>query len=54
MLAAVLFFVGEKDEDEEPPVEDEESFDALAGGYPVPPMSSAHQTNLTRSVGKAE
>jgi len=54
VFALVLFFVGEKEEDETEVEEDEESFDALAGGYPVPPMSSARQTNLTRSVGKAE
>jgi len=54
VFALVLFFVGEKEEDETAVEEDEESFDPLAGGYPVPPMSSARQTNLTRSVGKAD
>ena len=38
VFALVLFFVGEKEEDETEVEEDEESFDALAGGYPVPPM----------------
>jgi len=55
VLAVVLFFVGEKETDEPTAVEeDEDAFDALAGGYPVPPMSSAHATTVTRSVGKAE
>jgi NADH-quinone oxidoreductase subunit H len=50
VLSLALMFIGEKDDDEETPaVEDDETFDAFAGGYPVPPMSSA-----TSSVGKRE
>ncbi len=47
VLVVLLYFVGEKEEE---PTEvagvdaDEEAFDAFAGGYPVPPMSSARQT----------
>ena len=51
VLSLVLLFVGEKDDDDTgaDAVEDEEAFDAFAGGYPVPPMSSA-----TSPVGKRE
>jgi NADH-quinone oxidoreductase subunit H len=53
VLALVLAFVGEK---EEPEVADEEGeFDAFAGGYPVPPMSSATPTTtLSRVSSSAE
>jgi NADH-quinone oxidoreductase subunit H len=51
LLCVGLFFIG--DEPEPEPVatdEDPESFDAFAGGYPVPPMSSALSTTATRST----
>src|SRR5205085_11941599 len=37
-LLVVLFFLDEKKTAESAEVEAEESFDAFAGGYPVPPM----------------
>src|ERR1700709_2134247 len=39
-LRVVLVFAGEKEEEPES-VDEEAAFDAFAGGYPVPPMSSA-------------
>jgi NADH-quinone oxidoreductase subunit H len=44
VLCVVLFFVGEKEPEEESgtgAAGEPEAFDAFAGGYPVPPMSSA-------------
>jgi NADH-quinone oxidoreductase subunit H len=44
VLCVAAFFVGERDDREEQAdevEEQQESFDAFAGGYPVPPMSSA-------------
>ncbi len=41
VLALVLTFVGEKDEQADDAEDEEAEFDAFAGGYPVPPMSSA-------------
>jgi NADH-quinone oxidoreductase subunit H len=39
VLMVVLFLVGGgQDKDEEPVAEEQEPFDAFAGGYPVPPM----------------
>jgi NADH-quinone oxidoreductase subunit H len=67
VLCVLVLFVGEK---EEPAAtagsasDDDEEFDAFAGGYPVPPMSSAHasttrsgsstSTTSTTSTGKRE
>jgi NADH-quinone oxidoreductase subunit H len=53
VFAGVLAFVGEK---EEPEAADEGGeFDAFAGGYPVPPMSSATPSARPGStVGKSE
>jgi NADH-quinone oxidoreductase subunit H len=46
LLCVGAFFVGERDDREERATgteeEQPETFDAFAGGYPVPPMSSAH------------
>jgi NADH-quinone oxidoreductase subunit H len=46
VLCVGAFFVGERDDREERATgteeEQPETFDAFAGGYPVPPMSSAH------------
>jgi len=41
VLCVVLFFVGEKEPEQEPATSEPEDFDAFSGGYPVPPMSSA-------------
>ncbi len=57
VLSVGLFFIGEKEEEETPEAEQEaEAFDAFAGGYPVPPMSSSSQTTRTstRTVGKRD
>jgi NADH-quinone oxidoreductase subunit H len=51
VLALVLAFVGEK---EEPEAADEEGeFDAFAGGYPVPPMSSATPSTARSRVSSS-
>jgi NADH-quinone oxidoreductase subunit H len=50
-LLVVLLLIPEKTRDEEP-VESEEPFDAFAGGYPVPPMESAHVAPTT--TGKVQ
>jgi NADH-quinone oxidoreductase subunit H len=52
VLFVLVFLVGDKDE--EPAAStasgaDEDRFDAFAGGYPVPPMSSAQATTVPRS-----
>ena len=53
-LLIVLFFVDEKKPAEEEGSVVEEPFDAFAGGYPVPPMSSAFATRpATGSVPAA-
>ncbi len=42
VLLLGLFLIGGEDEEQPPALhDDEEEFDAFAGGYPVPPMSSA-------------
>src|SRR3954471_11938264 len=41
ILLAAMFFWPTSDEDEEEEAEPEPPFDSFAGGYPVPPMSSA-------------
>jgi NADH-quinone oxidoreductase subunit H len=48
----VLFFVGEKDDDESPADDGDREFDAFAGGYPVPPLPSqlTQQTSGTATV----
>jgi NADH-quinone oxidoreductase subunit H len=53
VVLVLLFFVGGRDDSEETTgqglVEEEaEDFDAFAGGYPVPPMSSSQQTTRPR------
>jgi NADH-quinone oxidoreductase subunit H len=55
VLCLVLYFVGEKEEPEPDHravdgAEEPEGFDAFAGGYPVPPMSSARQTTVRSTV----
>jgi NADH-quinone oxidoreductase subunit H len=55
VLCLVLYFVGEKEEPEPDhrgvdDAEEPETFDAFAGGYPVPPMSSARQTTVRSTV----
>ena len=55
LLCILLYFVGETDDEPEKAAsaEDEsEDFDAFAGGYPVPPMHSAH-TNARTSARRA-
>jgi NADH-quinone oxidoreductase subunit H len=59
VIALIIAFIGEK---EEPEADDEEAgFDAFAGGYPVPPMSSATPSNrsgvsssVQSTVGRSE
>jgi NADH-quinone oxidoreductase subunit H len=56
VLSLVLVFVGEK-EQTETAAEEEGEFDAFAGGYPVPPMSSANPTprsSVRSTVGKSD
>ena len=55
VLCLVLYFVGENEEPEPDHravdgAEEPEGFDAFAGGYPVPPMSSARQTTVRSTV----
>jgi len=57
VLCVALFFIGDDDGDTTgtggrhgAAEEDAETFDAFAGGYPVPPMSSALSTTATRST----
>jgi NADH-quinone oxidoreductase subunit H len=52
LLAGVLAFMGEKEEEPEPV--DEAAFDAFAGGYPVPPMSSATPSATPSIAGKSD
>jgi NADH-quinone oxidoreductase subunit H len=54
VLCVVLFFVGEKEPEEEAPAEEAEAFDAFAGGYPVPPMSSARPVSAATSTSDLE
>jgi NADH-quinone oxidoreductase subunit H len=60
VLCVLVYFVGDKDEETEAPATDgdtgDEDFDAYAGGYPVPPMSSAQATTVPRagSTGKRD
>ncbi len=55
VLCVLLYFVGEKSEPEAGAETDEdEVFDAFAGGYPVPPMSSATQTTAAPTTGKRD
>ena len=51
VLFLVLFFVGERESEQEPgdDMEDERAFDAFAGGYPVPPMPHQVADQLTSS-----
>lgn len=57
VLCVLVYFVGDsEDEPTEAGDMGEDDFDAFAGGYPVPPMSSAQATTVPRadSIGKRE
>jgi NADH-quinone oxidoreductase subunit H len=53
VLCVVVYLVGEKDErpsEVGDVAEDDVAFDAFAGGYPVPPMTSAQATTVPRAL----
>jgi NADH-quinone oxidoreductase subunit H len=58
VVCVLVYFVGGTDEEPETHSaavdEDEEDFDAFAGGYPVPPMSSARATTVPRSTNGSD
>jgi NADH-quinone oxidoreductase subunit H len=50
VLCVLAFFFTESDEEEPPSSTDDDDFDAFAGGYPVPPMSSATRAPAARTT----
>jgi NADH-quinone oxidoreductase subunit H len=60
VVCVLIYFVGGTEEEPEAPsaatAQADEDFDAFAGGYPVPPMSSAQATTVPRagSTGKRD
>jgi NADH-quinone oxidoreductase subunit H len=52
LLCVLFYFLGDSSDNEEPdaagPLDEDERFDAFAGGYPVPPMASATREPASR------